>query len=297
MGQPLLLTGEPGSGKTRLAYRIAWELGLEPVLTYSTKSTSTASDLFYTYDYLGRFHAAQGGGDVSPELFIRYHALGEAIIRANPKADVEKFLPPGFVQADTMFKIQTLLLRLAARGHFPDHADRLRNIISPLVCTGQEEQRIFRQAFNRWLDRTIGSDQAISKSLTSVSKDIKRMGYIGRGLIVLAILLLIGLAAALFWSPPVPTEKLPDPEHTVKSHIKTDEIKNQQAFSRQIMQPDADQQVQNYWILGGVSVLFVLIWLFWMRIMADRHISRHYSDDDVDIVYARVSGQTNFHAC
>jgi MoxR-like ATPase len=97
MGQPLLLTGEPGSGKTCLAERVAWELGLLPVLTFATKSTSQAKDLFYTYDYLARFHAANSQGDVSPKGFITFHALGEAIIRGNPKEKVEKFLPPGFV--------------------------------------------------------------------------------------------------------------------------------------------------------------------------------------------------------
>ena len=29
MNMPLLLTGEPGSGKTQLAYRVAWELGFK----------------------------------------------------------------------------------------------------------------------------------------------------------------------------------------------------------------------------------------------------------------------------
>jgi len=69
---------------------------LEPVLLFATKSTSTSNDLFYSYDYLARFHAAQGGNDVSPERFVTYHALGEALIRANPKDKVAQFLPPGF---------------------------------------------------------------------------------------------------------------------------------------------------------------------------------------------------------
>lgn len=41
LGQPLLLTGEPGTGKTRLAASVAWELGL-PLLEFHTKTTSTA---------------------------------------------------------------------------------------------------------------------------------------------------------------------------------------------------------------------------------------------------------------
>src|SRR5215213_9188552 len=61
LGQPLLLTGEPGTGKTQLAYNVAWQLGLGTPLMFETKSTSVAKDLFYTYDSLGRFHAAQTG--------------------------------------------------------------------------------------------------------------------------------------------------------------------------------------------------------------------------------------------
>src|SRR5438876_1120623 len=55
LGQPLLLTGEPGTGKTQFAYSLAWQLRLEPLLKFETKSTSTARDLFYTYDALRRF--------------------------------------------------------------------------------------------------------------------------------------------------------------------------------------------------------------------------------------------------
>ena len=57
--QPLLLTGAPGTGKTQLAYSLAYQLGLGEPLKFETKSTSTARDLFYVYDALGRFQAIQ----------------------------------------------------------------------------------------------------------------------------------------------------------------------------------------------------------------------------------------------
>jgi len=87
LGQPLLLTGEPGTGKTTLATRVAWQLGLEKPLMFETKSTSVARDLFYTYDAVGRFQAAQGyqpgsnGLDQSGNLsFLTFQALGKAIL-------------------------------------------------------------------------------------------------------------------------------------------------------------------------------------------------------------------------
>jgi MoxR-like ATPase len=39
LGMPLLVTGEPGAGKTQLASGIAYELGLLPVLEFHTKTT------------------------------------------------------------------------------------------------------------------------------------------------------------------------------------------------------------------------------------------------------------------
>lgn len=96
LNQPLLLTGEPGTGKTQLAYSVSWELGLNPPLKFETKSTSTARELFYTYDTLGRFHAAQTRVGSQENLdYITYNALGVAILRANEEAAVTKWIPQG----------------------------------------------------------------------------------------------------------------------------------------------------------------------------------------------------------
>ena len=73
LGQPLLLTGEPGTGKTQLAYHLAAKLGLGEPLKFEAKSVSTARDLFYIYDALGRFHAAEAtvGVQVGANLSVR----------------------------------------------------------------------------------------------------------------------------------------------------------------------------------------------------------------------------------
>lgn len=83
--KPLLLTGEPGTGKTDCARYLAWKLNYREPLVYEAKSTSEAADLFYTYDTLGRFQAKQTGADfVDPVDYIHYNALGEAILQAYP---------------------------------------------------------------------------------------------------------------------------------------------------------------------------------------------------------------------
>jgi MoxR-like ATPase len=97
LGQPLLLTGDPGTGKTQLAYSLAWELGLGEPIKFETKSTTGGRDPFYTYDALGRFQAAQSGGSADPLHYLTYNALGTAILRGNEEAAVTKLLPPGFL--------------------------------------------------------------------------------------------------------------------------------------------------------------------------------------------------------
>lgn len=52
--RPLLVTGNPGSGKTSLAYAIAYELGLGPVLTWAINARSTLEDGLYRYDAIAR---------------------------------------------------------------------------------------------------------------------------------------------------------------------------------------------------------------------------------------------------
>jgi MoxR-like ATPase len=77
--RPLLVKGEPGTGKTLLAEAIAQGLGL-PLLTWNVKSTSRAQDGLYVYDTVQRLYDSRfGDGDVRDiRRYIRLGPLGEA---------------------------------------------------------------------------------------------------------------------------------------------------------------------------------------------------------------------------
>ncbi|MBP6810382.1 MAG: MoxR family ATPase [Saprospiraceae bacterium] len=84
LGLPLLVTGEPGCGKTDLAAHIAWYYGLGEPEVFNAQTSSSVTDLFYRYDALRHFQSAQTQKELlSPEAverdFIRYQALGAAI--------------------------------------------------------------------------------------------------------------------------------------------------------------------------------------------------------------------------
>lgn len=93
LGRPLLLQGDPGVGKTRLASAVAYALGL-PLEHAYIKSTSRGRDLLYTYDAVRRLQDAQLGSRVpgiggrrqrpveNVEDYIRLGPLGRAIVRA-----------------------------------------------------------------------------------------------------------------------------------------------------------------------------------------------------------------------
>ena len=57
--RPLLVTGDPGIGKSTLAKAIAESLGLGEVLKWQITSKSVLKDALYSYDALARLHAIQ----------------------------------------------------------------------------------------------------------------------------------------------------------------------------------------------------------------------------------------------
>lgn len=164
LNKPLLVTGEPGTGKTTLAYSIAGQLGFDEVLKFETKSSTNARDLFYEFDNLGRFHAK---GDAEAKNYITFNALGLAIMRAADPEKIKGILPPDFtlgpqrrslvlideidkaprdVPNDILNEIDEMYFRIPELKNIKVEAERARR---PVVVLTSNSEKSLPEAFLR----------------------------------------------------------------------------------------------------------------------------------------------------
>src|ERR671934_944688 len=97
--RPLLVKGEPGTGKTMLAVEVARSLGL-PLLEWHIKSTTKAQQGLYEYDAVSRLRDSQLGDERVRDIrnYIKRGKLWDAFVADQPvvllideidKADIE----------------------------------------------------------------------------------------------------------------------------------------------------------------------------------------------------------------
>jgi MoxR-like ATPase len=92
LGQPLLLTGEPGAGKSDFARKLAHVFNLGDVEEAHVKTTTVGRDLLYSFDDIGRFRDATDKDRTHSHplrKYVRFNGLGRAILRsAGPDEEI-----------------------------------------------------------------------------------------------------------------------------------------------------------------------------------------------------------------
>jgi MoxR-like ATPase len=144
--RPLLIRGEPGTGKTLLAENVAAALAL-PLIRWHVKSTSKAQDGLYVYDTVARLHDSRfGDGDVRDvKRYIKLGPLGRAL--AAPSRVV--LLIDEVDKADIEFPNDLLLELDAMRFHVHETGEEIVARERPFVLITSNNEKELPDAFLR----------------------------------------------------------------------------------------------------------------------------------------------------
>lgn len=120
LGMPLLITGEPGTGKTQLAHYVAKKMDCT-LQEFYTKTTSKARDLFYKYNALTHFRdSQQKKAGVNSMHYISFECLGQAILDSPHKRSVvlidEIDKAPRDFPNDVLFEFAQLAFKVQEAG-------------------------------------------------------------------------------------------------------------------------------------------------------------------------------------
>ncbi|MDB9385615.1 AAA family ATPase [Microcystis aeruginosa] len=173
LGMPLLLEGEPGCGKSRLAHALVYEFNYRqesnPIKYYEwiVQSTSKAEDSLYQYDYIGRLQAAQISGILSQKEieessseqknpatskdWVDLQPLGKAFEQSQDKQEQSVVLIDEIDKADRDFP-NDLLLAIESRRFFIKETGetiQANDQAFPLIIITSNQEKNLPNAFLR----------------------------------------------------------------------------------------------------------------------------------------------------
>jgi MoxR-like ATPase len=146
LGRPLIVKGEPGTGKTLLAHSIAKGLA-KRLIVWNIKSTTKAHDGLYLYDTVQRLNDARfGDGDVSDiKRYIKLGKLGQAF-----KSEEQVVVLIDEIDKAELEFPNDLLNELDEMSfHIPETGEEIRATTRPIVIITSNSEKELPDPFLR----------------------------------------------------------------------------------------------------------------------------------------------------
>ncbi len=210
VGLPLLITGEPGTGKTQAAYYAAWKLGVEPVLHFQAKSDSTARDLLYSFDTVQYFHDAHlvNTGELPDKKKYRTpRELWEALESSHPRVllidEIDK--APRDFPNDLLHELDKMEFTVRETREPVSAPVEMRPVV---VITSNSERRLPEPFLRRCVYHHIRFDDKLAWRVVEVRIQRGEYGNLSEGFLKMALQRFLALRERGLRKPPATGELL-----------------------------------------------------------------------------------------
>ena len=173
IGEPLLLTGESGTGKTQTAYYVARKLGLSPVIHFQVKSETRARDLLYDFDMVRYFrdaHIAGGVDSLDKTAYRQPRALWEALAAKTPRVvlidEIDK--APSDFPNDLLHELDRMEFTIPETGETISGQPETRPIV---IITSNSERRLPEPFLRRCAYFHITFDKTVVRDAVAARAD------------------------------------------------------------------------------------------------------------------------------